>query len=139
MLREQFSGSRILLVEDNLINSEVTTTLLVGTGLVVETAEDGAEAVAKVRANDYDLILMDIQMPVMNGLDATRLIRSMNDHADLPILAMTANVFEDDRQACIEVGMNDFVAKPVEPKSLYSMLVKWLSEKKLGDSISALD
>ncbi len=125
-LRSEFAGTRILLAEDNAINREVALALLGGVGLTVDTAEDGAEAVAMVGEGDYALVLMDVQMPVMGGLEATRVIRTEN--ADLPVLAMTANVFAEDRRACEEAGMNDFVAKPVNPKDLFELLVKWLTE-----------
>ncbi len=133
LLQTQHAGSHILLVEDNLINREVAVAVLNGAGLVMDTAKDGVEAVAMVRTTTYDLILMDVQMPRMDGLEATRLIRSMSYMpgitTDVPILAMTANVFPEDRQACLAAGMNDFVAKPFDLDNLFSTIVKWLPKQ----------
>jgi PAS domain S-box-containing protein len=129
-LRQEFAGARLLLVEDDRINRLVARELLDDTNLVVDTAENGVEAIAKARANRYDLILMDVQMPVLNGLEATRAIRALPECGNTPILAMTANTFDEDRAQCIAAGMVDFVPKPVDPDDLYSILLKWLVKGK---------
>jgi two-component system sensor histidine kinase/response regulator len=122
-------STHLLLAEDNPINREVALEMLRGYGVQVDAAENGREAVSRARHMRYDLILMDLQMPEMSGLEATRLIRGMQPYAEVPILAMTANVFEEDRQASLEAGMNDFIVKPVNPKALFSVLVRWLPGK----------
>jgi PAS domain S-box-containing protein len=143
-LQNHHAGARILLVEDNAINREVTVALLSGALLAVDTAKDGVQAVEMVSTKTYDLVLMDILMPVMDGLEATRVIRSMTgsmthsgvSYAELPILAITANVFEKDRLACLDAGMQDFVAKPVIPEDLFLKLVKWLPQVDSTDVIA---
>ncbi len=117
---------RILLAEDNPINQEVALDLLKGVGLQADLAIDGESAVKMAGETRYDLILMDMQMPVMDGLTATRLIRHNERHGRVPIIAMTANAFGEDRLRCLQAGMNDHVAKPVDPRKLYGALVKWL-------------
>ena len=129
-LKNQFSGTRLLLAEDEPVNQEVSRGLLEDVGLAVDVAEDGAVAVALAKRTHYALILMDMQMPKLNGLDATRQIRTMPGYEHTPILAMTANAFGEDRQICLDAGMNDHIAKPVDPDVLYETLFKWLSKDR---------
>jgi PAS domain S-box-containing protein len=122
----RLKGTPVLLAEDNPINQEVTVELLREVGLSVDLAVNGAEAVEMARHTDYALILMDMQMPVLDGLRATEAIRALPNHALTPILAMTANAFNEDRAACLAVGMNDHITKPVDPDALFMTLIKWL-------------
>jgi PAS domain S-box-containing protein len=125
-LRAQFPGARILLAEDEPINQEVSRGLLEDVGLAVDLAEDGVQAVELAKRTHYALILMDMQMPNLNGVEATRAIRTDSLNTATPILAMTANAFHEDRQICIDAGMDDHIAKPVDPDVLFEALLKWL-------------
>ena len=121
-----FEGYTILLAEDNAVNREVALELLRGCGFEVEVACDGLQAVERARGKLYDIVLMDMQMPVMDGLNATRAIRAMPDWEHRPIVALSANVFAEDKSACAQAGMNDFIGKPIDPEKLYATLAKWL-------------
>ncbi|MCL2887095.1 MAG: response regulator, partial [Betaproteobacteria bacterium] len=122
------AGKRVLLVEDEPINQEISQMLLSDAGLEVDLAGNGEEAVALAASNDYALILMDMQMPIMDGLDATRLIRQQAEGKKVPIVAMTANAFAEDRERCLIAGMDDFVAKPVDPEVLFSKILEQLGD-----------
>jgi PAS domain S-box-containing protein len=125
------AGARILLVEDNDLNQEVATELLHEAGLLVDLAPDGSVALEKVQHNSYDIVLMDMQMPVMDGLAATREIRRLPGQRDLPIVAMTANAMAGDRERCIDAGMNDHIAKPIDPVNLMAKLLQWIRPQHL--------
>ncbi|MCW5205525.1 cache domain-containing protein [Desulfobulbus sp. F5] len=121
--------ARILLVEDNLINQQVAQELLAKAELQVETVSNGAEAVAAVAARDFDAVLMDIQMPVMDGYEATRKIRQELGKTNLPILAMTAHAVSEERDKCFRMGMDDHIAKPINRASLFAALSRWIQEQ----------
>ncbi|HEF4760928.1 TPA: response regulator [Pseudomonas putida] len=121
-------GTRVLLVEDNELNRQVAAELLQAVGCSVDIAMDGSQALDRLSHGRYDLVFMDMQMPVLDGLGATRLLRLMPGLSTLPVVAMTANATQSDCDACLAAGMNDFVSKPVEPQALYSVLRRWLEE-----------
>jgi signal transduction histidine kinase/ActR/RegA family two-component response regulator len=128
-LRDSYAGTRILLAEDEPINQEVSRGLLEDAGLVVDLAEDGQQALELAKHNTYALILMDMQMPNMNGVAATMAIRALPNYTQTPILAMTANALDEDRQVCLAAGMNDHIGKPVDPDRLYETMLAWLEKR----------
>ena len=128
ILRREYRGRKVLVVEDEPLNREVIGDMLEELGLVVDAAINGNEALIKVRQAHYDIVLMDMQMPELDGLDATRKLRAMPDGQDLAIIALTANAFDDDRERCLAAGMNDFIAKPFKPEKVFGKLVRWLGK-----------
>ncbi len=135
-LRREHRGKRLLLAEDNPINREVTLELLRDVGLHVDIATNGREAVEKAKHHEYDLVLMDMQMPEMDGLEATRIIRMLPEWTDTPIIAMTANAFGEDRSACLAAGMNDHLGKPAAPADLFAVLLNWLGKQRAVSAAS---
>ena len=123
---DRLRGARVLLVEDNEINQEVAIGQLEDAEAFVDLAENGEIALRMVKDNDYDVVLMDMQMPVMDGIEATRILRADPRHQTLPIIAMTANAMASDREVCLEAGMNDHIAKPIDPDQLFSVLLRWI-------------
>jgi CheY-like chemotaxis protein len=133
---EIIKGARILLVEDNELNQDVALELLRDAGFIVDLAEDGKVAVQKVQMTSYDIVLMDMQMPVMDGITATKEIRKFSQFGQLPIVAMTANAMDGDRQRCLDAGMNDHIPKPVEPDNLWEVLLKWVSKRHVNKTLA---
>ena len=132
-------GLRVLLVEDNEINREIATELLTGAGLIVDHAENGLVACKRIAESgaDYSGVLMDLQMPEMDGIEATRLLRKNWPAAALPIIAMTAHAYDDERERCLQAGMNDHIAKPVDPAVLVATLEKWLKPRAASPTAPA--
>jgi len=127
---KNIKGKRILLVEDNRINQQMTKKMIECQDLVVDIADSGKKAVAMVAETDFDAVLMDVQMPGMNGYEATQLIRKKNQHNKLPVIAMTANAMSGDREKCLAAGMDDYIAKPINMEQLFATLEKWITQKK---------
>jgi len=123
------AGQRILLAEDEPINREIALMLLEDVGLQVDVAEDGQQAVEMARSAHYALILMDMQMPKLNGLEATQLIRQLPGYQSVPIIAITANAFAENKARCLTAGMNDFLSKPFRPKELFAILLRALNQR----------
>ena len=132
-LLKAVQGARILLAEDNDINQQLARELLEDAGFSVDVAENGQVALDRVQQSAYDLVLMDMQMPVMDGVEATLAIRRIPRLRALPIVAMTANAMAEDRQSCLDAGMNDFLSKPIDPDGLWRMLAKWIPERDSAD------
>ena len=137
VLRTEFSASRILLVEDEPVNREIIRQMLAMAGISVDLAHDGQQAVEAVAGKQYDLILMDMLMPNMDGLEATRQIRALEQGRDVTIIALTANAFAEDREKCLAAGMNDYLSKPVTGERLYQRIVNWLRKTRHGPSAPA--
>jgi len=136
---QRIAHSRILLVEDNKLNQEIANDLLEGVGLVVDIANDGHEALDKIARHTYDIILMDMQMPIMDGVSATIEIRKDPQFETLPIVAMTANAMQQDKEICMKAGMNDYLTKPIDPDELFRVLLKWIKPQKFAVPLDLSD
>lgn len=126
---ERLKGAKILLVEDNKLNQELAKVLLEMNGLIVETAENGKEALELLNAQDFDSVLMDCQMPVMDGYEATQQIRKQEKYKGLPVIAMTANTMKGDKEKTLASGMNDYIAKPMNPDVMFATIAKWIKHR----------
>ncbi len=124
---EQLRGRKVLLAEDHKINQELVMALLISQGMAVECANNGKEALDLLSQEKFDSILMDCQMPVMDGYEATRKIREQEQYRNLPVIALTASVMKGDREEVPTVGMNDHIAKPTSPDVLFTTIAKWIS------------
>jgi CheY-like chemotaxis protein len=133
---DRMRDARVLLVEDNKVNQLVAMGHLEDAKLFIELAENGEVAVQKVRDNDYDIVLMDVQMPVMDGIEATKVIRSDPRFGSLPIIAMTADAMARDRELCLNAGMNDYIAKPIDPNQLFEVLLRWITPAPKSEPVS---
>ncbi|MBU1240311.1 response regulator, partial [Myxococcota bacterium] len=128
------AGLRVMVVEDNIVNQKVAMGILANLGIRVDVTANGKEALTALKSMPYDLVLMDCQMPVMDGFEATKNLRAdplFRENQGIPVIAMTANAMQGDRERCIAAGMNDYIPKPVTPKTLIAMLDSWLSERLL--------
>jgi len=129
LIQQRYSGRRVLLVDDDLTNLEVARVFLEESGLLVDTAEDGLSALSQARETDYAVILMDMQMPGVDGLEATRRIRQLENRQGTPIVAMTANAYAEDKARCMDAGMNAFLIKPFQAEALFSILLIHLDQR----------
>ena len=130
LVKQRYSGQRILVVDDEPVNREVAKMQLEFVELVADTAEDGAQAVAMAEKTSYAAIFMDMQMPKLNGVEATQQIRQLPGYRDTPIIAMTANAFAEDKAQCLAAGMTDFLSKPFNPDQLFATLLRPLSRSE---------
>ncbi|MBF0551314.1 MAG: response regulator [Deltaproteobacteria bacterium] len=133
-IKEKIEGARVLLVEDNEINQQIAIEIMEEAGLVVDLAKDGRKAINALANTDYDLILMDVQMPIMGGYEATHLIRQDDRFKELPIVAMTAHAMSGAKEECLAAGMNDYVSKPIDPAQLFATLMRWIKPGLRGVS-----
>ena len=138
-LHRLLSGNHVLLVEDNITNQELAVELLSAVGMTADIANDGEEALAMLERNTYALVLMDCQMPVMDGFEATRRLRAQSRFADLPVIAMTANAMTGERERCLAAGMSDYLSKPIDLGLLYSKLVHWAPREGRTGSMGAVE
>jgi polar amino acid transport system substrate-binding protein len=131
-VKAKLRGAHVLLVEDNEVNQELALELLTTSGISVEVACDGQEALDLLAERDFDGVLMDCQMPVMDGFTATRKIREQDKFRDLPILAMTANAMAGDRERCLDAGMNDHITKPINVNEMFRTMARWITPSNPG-------